>query len=49
MTGSLVRTHPTVDAGNRVTRRVLSESPELMVVEFRFSKAGSAHMQSGLF
>jgi hypothetical protein len=45
MTGSLVRTHPTVDAGNRV----LSESPELMVVEFRFSKAGSAHMQSGLF
>jgi hypothetical protein len=48
MTGSLVRTHPTVDAGNGVTRRVLSESPELMVVEFRFEGGIGAHAV-GLF
>jgi quercetin dioxygenase-like cupin family protein len=60
MTESLVRTYPSVDAGNGVTRRVLSENPELMVVEFRFAKDGigalhnhphvqSTYVQSGLF
>lgn len=40
MTGTLLRTYPPVDAGSGVTRRVLSDSPELMVVEFRFAKDG---------
>lgn len=31
---------PSVDAGNGVTRQVMAESPELMVVEFRFVKDG---------
>ncbi len=60
MTEPLVSTYPPVDAGNGVTRRVLSESPELMVVEFRFAKDGvgslhshphvqATYVQSGLF
>ncbi len=32
---------PRIDAGNDVTRQVLSESPDLMVVEFRFEKVGA--------
>lgn len=31
---------PTVDAGNNVARRVLAESPELMLVEFAFAADG---------
>jgi hypothetical protein len=48
MTGSLVRTHPTVDAGNSVTRRVLSETPELMSSSSGFRRR-DRRMQSGLF
>lgn len=40
MTQALIGTFPSVDAGNGVTRRVLSDSPELMVVEFRFARDG---------
>ena len=35
-----VRTFPAVDAGNNVTRRVLAESPQLMLVEFAFAANG---------
>jgi quercetin dioxygenase-like cupin family protein len=31
---------PAVDAGHGVTRRVLAESPELMVVAFTFAEGG---------
>jgi quercetin dioxygenase-like cupin family protein len=31
---------PSVDAGGGVTRRVLADSPELMVVEFVFAEGG---------
>ena len=47
-----VRTFPAVDAGHGVTRRVLAESPELMVVEFAFAEGGEGpphshpHVQS---
>lgn len=34
------RTYPTVDAGNNVSRRVLAENGELMLVEFRFAADG---------
>lgn len=60
MMDEFVRTFPAVDAGNGATRRVLSDSPELMVVEFRFAKDGvgaphnhphvqATYVQSGLF
>jgi quercetin dioxygenase-like cupin family protein len=56
----LVRTFPTVDAGGGVRRRVLSESPEIMVVEVAFPAGGegaphshphvqSTYVQSGRF
>jgi quercetin dioxygenase-like cupin family protein len=32
-----VKTFPAVDAGHGVTRRVLADSPELMLVEFAFA------------
>ena len=35
-----VREFPTIDAGNNVMRRVLSESPQLMTVEFAFAANG---------
>lgn len=35
-----VREFPAVDAGNNVTRRVLSDSPQLMTVEFAFAANG---------
>ncbi len=37
MTRTFVKTFPAVDAGNNVTRQVVADSPELMVVEFRFA------------
>jgi quercetin dioxygenase-like cupin family protein len=57
---ALVNTYPPIDAGNGVTRKVLSDSPELMVVEFRFAENGvgslhyhphiqSTYVQSGVF
>jgi len=35
-----LKTFPTVDAGNNVRRRVLAESPDLMLVEFAFAENG---------
>ena len=35
-----LRTFPPVDAGNNVRRRVLAESPEVMLVEFVFAHDG---------
>lgn len=35
-----VSSFPEVDAGNGVVRRVLADSPELMLVEFRFKEGG---------
>lgn len=35
-----VKQYPAIDAGGGVTRQVVSDSPELMVVEFRFVKDG---------
>ena len=35
-----LRSFPVVDAGNDVQRRVLAESPELMLVEFAFAATG---------
>ena len=35
-----VQTYPEIDAGNGVTRVLVADSPELMVVEFRFRKYG---------
>ncbi|MCA1493994.1 cupin domain-containing protein [Ensifer sp. NBAIM29] len=46
MPRSFVRIYPSVDAGNGVTRRVLAESPELMVVEFRFAKNGAGALHN---
>jgi len=40
MPDSLVRRYPAVDVGNGATRRVLSESPELMMVEVAFTSEG---------
>jgi quercetin dioxygenase-like cupin family protein len=43
---------PAVDAGHGVTRRVLADSPELMLVEFAFAEGGEGlahshpHVQS---
>lgn len=36
-----VQTFPEIDTGNGVTRQVMADSPELMVVEFRFSEGGA--------
>lgn len=52
MTQTRPRTFPPVDAGHGVTRRVLAERPELMVVEFAFGPEGKGlphshpHVQS---
>jgi quercetin dioxygenase-like cupin family protein len=35
-----VRSYPAVDAGQGVIRRVVADSPELMVVEFAFGPGG---------
>ena len=49
-----LRRFPAVDAGNNVTRRVLSDAPELMLVEFAFAADGVGpphshpHVQSTL-
>jgi quercetin dioxygenase-like cupin family protein len=54
MTDSPVRRFPAVDVGNGATRRVLSESPELMLVEVAFTSEGVGpehshpHVQSTL-
>ena len=55
-----LKTFPAIDAGNDVRRRVLAESPELMLVEFAFAAGGvgaphshphvqSTFVQSGRF
>jgi len=46
MTGPFVQTFPAVDAGGGVTRKVVADSPELMVVEFRFSEGGVGALHS---
>ena len=45
MTDTPVRRFPAVDVGNGATRRVLSDSAELMLVEFAFNSdgVGAAH------
>jgi quercetin dioxygenase-like cupin family protein len=49
-----VQPHPPVDLGGGVTRRILAESPEMMVVEVAFGKGASGaphshpHVQSCL-
>lgn len=40
MTDNAVKHFPAVDAGNGVTRQVVADSAELMVVEFRFADGG---------
>lgn len=35
-----VQDFPAIDVGHGVTRRVLADSPELMLVEFSFSEGG---------
>ena len=46
------KTFPAVDAGHGVTRRVLADSPELMLVEFAFAEGAEGpphshpHVQS---
>lgn len=56
----MVKHFPSVDAGNGVTRRVVSESPELMLVEVHFGPGGigpahhhphiqATYVQSGRF
>jgi quercetin dioxygenase-like cupin family protein len=37
---AMLKTFPPVDAGHGVTRRVVADSPELMVVEFHFADGG---------
>ena len=60
MPDSALRRFPAVDVGNGATRRVLSESPELMMVEVAFTSEGvgpehshphvqSTFVQSGRF
>ncbi|MHB0952393.1 MAG: cupin domain-containing protein [Allorhizobium sp.] len=46
MTGTFVRNFPAIDAGGGVTRKVVADSPELMVVEFRFSEGGVGALHS---
>ncbi len=56
----MLKSFPPVDAGHGVTRTVLSDSPELMVVQFEFSDGGkgmphnhphvqATYVQSGRF
>jgi quercetin dioxygenase-like cupin family protein len=40
MSSDRLRPFPVVDAGNNVQRRVLAESPQLMLVEFAFAANG---------
>lgn len=48
----MLKEFPPVDAGHGVTRRVVADSPELMVVEFHFADGGQGlphnhrHVQS---
>lgn len=42
----MIRTFPAVDAGSGVTRQVLSEAPELMVVSFSFVEGGEGALHS---
>ncbi|SFC02099.1 cupin domain-containing protein [Tropicimonas isoalkanivorans] len=44
----MLRTFPVVDAGGGVTRQVLSEAPELMVVAFTFEHDGEGALHSHL-
>lgn len=44
MPSNRIRVFPEVDAGNGVVRRVLADSPDLMVVEFRFPQGGVGAM-----
>ena len=52
MTATYLREFPAVEVGNGVTRRVVADSPELMVVEFVFAPSGEGlphshpHVQS---
>jgi quercetin dioxygenase-like cupin family protein len=47
-----INPRPPVDAGHEVTRRVLAETPEIMLVEFAFAEGGEGlphahpHVQS---
>jgi quercetin dioxygenase-like cupin family protein len=41
-----VRSFPAVDAGHGVTRRVVADSPALMVVEFAFGPGGEGRPHS---
>jgi quercetin dioxygenase-like cupin family protein len=43
---TFVRSFPPVDAGHGVTRRVVADSPELMVVEFTFTEHGEGRRHS---
>lgn len=60
MAANPIKTFPPADAGGGVTRTVVADSPELMVVEFKFPKGGegslhnhphvqSTYVQSGRF
>ncbi|WP_068115479.1 cupin domain-containing protein [Tropicimonas marinistellae] len=42
----MLRTFPAVPAGDGVTRQVLSEAPELMVVAFTFEAGGEGALHS---
>lgn len=42
----MLKTFPAVEAGPGVTRQVLSESPDLMVVSFRFDEGGEGALHS---
>ncbi len=42
----MLQTFPAVEADPGVTRQVLSESPELMVVSFRFDEGGEGALHS---
>ncbi|WP_265517373.1 cupin domain-containing protein [Nitratireductor luteus] len=46
MTNAYLRAFPATDASGNVTRRVLSDSPELMVVEFAFAEGGVGALHS---
>lgn len=60
MSDTIVKSFPTVITGEGVTRKVVADSPELMVVEFHFDTGGvgalhnhphvqSTYVQSGTF
>lgn len=42
----MLKTFPAVEADPGVTRQVLSDSPDLMVVSFRFDKGGEGALHS---